>query len=107
MAGETAFASSRPGSIVMPEKVIFKRGDLLVTQSRFHVGAKTYAIRNIVTTRGLVIKPGFIDRILRKKTRYVVVITTTAGEIQAYESPEPELIDRLLNALDRAIAGSS
>lgn len=86
------------------ETVLFKRADVTVTPSRFMVGSKTYAIRNIVSTRGLQESPGWLGALFGGKTIYRVLLTTAAGELSAYESKDRDLIGDLLEALDRAIA---
>ena len=90
-----------------PEKTLFQRNDLVVTTSRFMVGSKTYAIRNIVSTRGIEIRPGFLSRLFGKRPEYRVLITTSAGEFSGYNSSDATTIADLLEALDKAIASST
>jgi hypothetical protein len=92
----------------MPEeKTFFNRGDIIVTTSRFMVGSKTYAVRNIVSTRGLEITPGCLSALLGAKSGYVVAVTTAAGEERAYISKDKEFVGDLLEALDKAIVECS
>jgi hypothetical protein len=90
-----------------PEETLFQRNDLAVTTARFMVGSKTYAIRNIVSTRGIEIRPGFLGRLFGKRSEYRVLITTSAGELSAYNSSDATTIADLLDALDKAIASST
>jgi hypothetical protein len=86
------------------EKTFFKKLDITVTSSRFVVGSKTYAIRNIVSTRGLEIRPNLFGLIFGAKKEYQVILQTSAGDVQAYQSTDPEVVSDLLAALDKAIA---
>jgi hypothetical protein len=86
------------------ERVFLRKLDLTVTASRFMVGSKTYAIRNIVSTRGLEIRPGFLARIFGAQTEYRVILQTSAGDVHAYTSEDPAIVAELLEALDNAIA---
>jgi hypothetical protein len=63
----------------MGEDVYFDRDRVLVTPTRFAVRGKTYAVRNIVSTRGITETPGCLGWLFGEKTRYAVVITTSAG----------------------------
>jgi hypothetical protein len=85
------------------EIVLFQRCEIVVTASRFMVGSKTYAVRNIVSTRGLEITPGCLNALFGARSKYVVSLTTAAGEVQAYKSNDKEFVGDLLEALDRAI----
>jgi len=87
------------------EQILFQRYDITVTPSRLMVGSKTYAIRNIVSTKGLEICPGWLGRLMGGQPEYSVILATAAGEISAYSTPDSELVSDLLAALDNAIAG--
>ena len=87
------------------EAVLFQRADIIVTPTRFMVGSKTYAARNIVSTRGLEERPGCIGALLGHRPVYWVLLATAAGELRAYESSDCDMIGDLLTALDKAIAG--
>ncbi len=86
------------------EKVLFRNGNVVVTPTRFMIGSKTFAVRNIVSTRGLEIRPGCLGQLLFQKPEYCVSLSTSAGEIEAYKSNDKVLIGDLLEALDKAIA---
>jgi hypothetical protein len=90
---------------MVEEKVLFRRNDICVTPTRFMVGSKTYAIRNIVSTKGIEVRPGCLGALLGNRTEYRVILTTSAGEVGAYSSFDPEIVDKLLGALDMAIVG--
>ena len=86
------------------ERTFLRKLDITVTATRLMVGSKTYSIRNIVSTRGIEIRPGFFGRIFGAKSEYQVILQTSAGDVQAYTSHDPEIISELLTALDNAIA---
>jgi hypothetical protein len=89
----------------MSEEIIYQNADITITRSRFMVGSKTYAIRNIVTTKGLHHDPSWFRRLVFKEyEKYEVVLQTTAGEVSAYESSVPDSIGDIIEALDKAIA---
>ena len=87
------------------ESVLFRHGDVVVTPTRFMVGSKTYAIRNIASSRGVQVRPGCLGRLIGEKMVYGVFLATSAGQIDAYSSKDPKVIEDLLEALDRAIVG--
>ena len=89
------------------EKTLFQRNDLTVTTARFMVGSKTYAVRNIVSTRGIEVRPGLLGRLFGKRSEYRVLITTSTGELSAYNSSDATTVADLLDALDKAIASST
>jgi hypothetical protein len=90
-----------------PENTLFKRNELTVTTARFMVGSKTYAVRNIVSTRGIQVRPGWIGCLLGRRPEYRVLITTSAGELSAYSSSDATTVADLLDALDKAIVSSA
>lgn len=86
------------------EWTLFRQAEIAVTPTRFMVGSKTYAIRNIVSTEGFELRPGWLGALIGKRKEFKVIITTAAGKITAYSSTDRALVGDLLEALDNAIA---
>jgi hypothetical protein len=104
-APRSMLASARRATTAPAEITLLDRGDVVVTDSRFMVGSKTYAIRSIVSVRGIEIAPGFLrQRWFGERHRYSILLSTASGETPAYESQGGDLIGDILEALNHAIA---
>ncbi|MCO5949232.1 DUF6232 family protein [Mucilaginibacter flavidus] len=117
----------------MDEKQFYENGEVIVTQSRFIVGSKTYAMRNISSVQIGVIEPnrtlGYILLIIgivvalaaenkvfgiivaviagvflfTQKTKYSVRIATNSGAMDGLISESKEYIRQIVAALNEAI----
>lgn len=114
------------------ESVIFRHGDVFVTQTRISAGANTYPIAGIASIKGVEIEPnrGFAAFALliglplcfwnlvfglavvipaalymvAAKSMFAVHITTSAGESVAYSSKDGESVAAIISAVNRAIS---
>ncbi|MEO6633157.1 MAG: DUF6232 family protein [Mucilaginibacter sp.] len=117
----------------MDEKQFYENGEVIVTQSRFIVGSKTYAVRNISSVQIGVIEPnrtfGYILLVIgivatlaaenklfgivvaviagiflfTQKTKYSVRIATNSGATDGLISENREYIGQIVVALNNAI----
>lgn len=85
------------------ETTILRRGNIIVTDSRFMVGSQTYAIRGITSVKGIEITPGLFARVFGKTSTFAVVLSTAGGEVRAYESKDSGVVGDVLEALNQAI----
>jgi len=85
------------------EHVIYNYNNMFVSDKRFMVGGKTYAIRNIVSTRGIEYSPGCLGIFFGKSRNYKLILTTSSGELTVYETTDSKVLNALLTALDKAI----
>lgn len=116
----------------MEERVLLSDGAVAITATRAVFGATTYAIRNLTSVRSsakttpalaaliafviggvaLFSNPFFGIPILaiggyvlwKRKTTYTVVLATSGGETSAFESADPAQVQRIVAALNEAIA---
>jgi hypothetical protein len=101
---------SQPLSTIHPypcpmlnETTLLHRGDITVTDARFMIGSQTFAIGGITSVRGIEITPGLVRRLFGGTSTFAIILKTAAGEIQAYESKDSDLIGDTLEALNQAI----
>src|SRR5262245_52311670 len=112
------------------ETIFFQNDQITVSDARFVVGSQTYSMRGIASVRGLEITPdksvpifliavgvfllmayglgiifiGFgIYFLVKQKPKFAIVLTTSGGDVRAYESKNSNLIGDVLEALNRAI----
>ncbi|MBI4200545.1 MAG: hypothetical protein HY535_08765 [Chloroflexi bacterium] len=113
------------------EKTFFQSEEVTVTNSRFMVGSKTFAMSNITSVKaseqepkrlysiglivlgvfvltgsvgiGVVISGIGVAWLLMQKTKYHVTLTTAAGESSALGSKQREYIEKVVQALNEAI----
>lgn len=85
------------------EEIIFKHGDIEVTRTRLIVGSSIYAIRNITKVKGLEEFPGCVGKFVGQKSKYVIMLSTSAGEIKAVETDDRDIAGNLLSAIEEAI----
>lgn len=89
--------------MMINEEKIFKHGDIEVTRTRLIVGSSVYAIRNITKVKGLEEFPGCAGRLVGKKSKYVIMLSTSAGEIKVVETKDRHMAGNLLSAIEEAI----
>ena len=85
------------------EEIIFAHGNVQVTKSRLVVGSSVYAIRNITRVRGLEEYPGCF-RLFGSTSTYMIVLSTSSGEITAYTTKDKAVAGDLLEAIETAMA---
>ena len=117
----------------MEEKIFYQNGDVRVTQSRFIVGDKTFALRNISSVQvgsigpnrtlySIVVLIGALSLLAEQarlfgaivliiaviyifiaKSGYSVRITINSGETDCLFSKDKKYVETIVNALNNAI----
>ena len=77
------------------ETTILQRENITVTDARFIVGSQTYAIRGVISVKGIEITPNFFARFLGETSTFAIVFRTSGGEGRVFHSKDSDLVSKL------------
>jgi hypothetical protein len=130
-AGETAAVAPPVAKATSEEAPFFQEGGIIVTKTRFIIGAQTFTMANITSVKGVEISANrwppsvllligaaicatnfFIGIpmaaagllwLIRQEPTFAVVLTTAGGEVKACSSDDSADMRRVIDALNEAI----